>query len=99
LKHLRKTLGKSPGEVLLKTITYFENNIQRMKYAQYQKQGYPIGSGVTEAACKVVVKQRLNQSGMKWNMPAVEKILLLRGLICTHSRWEQLWEQYDKIAA
>lgn len=99
LKHLRKTLGKSSNEVMLKTITYFENNIQRMKYAQYQKQGYPIGSGVTEAACKVVVKQRLNQSGMKWNMPAVEKILLLRGLICTHSRWEQLWEQYDKIAA
>jgi hypothetical protein len=32
-------------------------------------------------------------------MPAVEKILLLRGLICTHSRWEQLWKQYDKIAA
>jgi hypothetical protein len=99
LKTCQQTLGESAPEALLKTITYFENNLTRMKYAQYQKQGYPIGSGVTEAACKVLVKQRLNQSGMKWNMPAVEKILLLRGLICTQGRWAQFWKQYDKIAA
>jgi len=99
LKSFQQGLGGSVPETLSKTITYFENNLHRMKYAQYQKEGYPIGSGVTEAACKVVVKQRLNQSGMKWNLPAVEKILLLRGIICTTGRWAQFWKQYDKIAA
>jgi len=55
LKHFRSTQsGEAPG-ILHQTITYFENNLHRMKYAQYQKLGYPIGSGVTEAACKVVV--------------------------------------------
>jgi hypothetical protein len=99
LKSLQQKIGKAVPDVLLKTITYFENNLHRMKYAQYQKKGYPIGSGVTEAACKVVVKQRLNQSGMKWNLPTVDKILLLRGVICTKGRWEQFWRQFDKIAA
>jgi len=70
-----------------------------MKYAQYQKEGYPIDSGVTQAACKVVVKQRLNQSSMKWNLPSVEKILLLCGIICTTGIWVHFWKQYDKIAA
>ena len=39
-----------------------------MKYADYQNEGYPIGSGVTEAACKTVAKQRLSQSGMRWTL-------------------------------
>jgi hypothetical protein len=99
LKSLRQSISGNIPDVLAKTITYFENNIYRMNYAQYQKKGYPIGSGVTEAACKVVVKQRLNQSGMKWNMPAVQNILLLRGIVCTKGRWTQFWKHYDKIAA
>lgn len=99
LKALHKTLNDQVPEALSKIITYFENNVHRMNYAQYQKMGYPIGSGVTEAACKVVVKQRLNQSGMKWNMPAVQNMLLLRGIVCTKGRWIQFWKQYDKIAA
>lgn len=99
LKALHQKSGETVPDVLLKTITYFENNLQRMKYAQYQKKGYPIGSGVTEAACKVVVKQRLNQSGMKWNLDTVDKILLLRGVVCTNGRWKQFWKQFDKIAA
>lgn len=37
-----------------------------MHYARYRAQGLPIGSGVTEAACKTLVKQRLCGSGMKW---------------------------------
>jgi hypothetical protein len=99
LKSFQQEMGGAVPEILSKTITYFENNLHRMKYAQCQKEGYPIGSGVTEAACKVVVKQRLNQSGMKWNLPGVERLLLLRGIICTTGRWAQFWNQYDKIAA
>lgn len=96
LRHLRDQMNSSVPELLDMTITYFENNQARMKYAAYQKQGYPIGSGVTEAACKVVAKQRLNQSGMRWNLEPVQQMLLLRGLVCTPGRWRQFWEHVDK---
>jgi hypothetical protein len=37
-----------------------------MDYAEHVAANHPIGSGVTEAACKTIVKQRLGQSGMRW---------------------------------
>jgi hypothetical protein len=40
----------------------------------------PIGSGVTEAACKVIVKQRLCGSGMKWTEDGASVVLSLRAL-------------------
>lgn len=86
-----KTVGKVP-DVLNKNITYFSNNLKRMNYYDYQKKGYPIGSGVTEAACKVVAKQRLSGSGMKWTINAAQHTLRLRGLVCTEGRWEQFWK-------
>ena len=39
-----------------------------MAYWHYQGVGLPIGSGVTEAACKTVFTQRLKQSGMRWEV-------------------------------
>lgn len=86
----------SVPEALSRTITYFENNLERMQYASYLKAGYPIGSGITEAACKVVVKQRLSNSGMRWTIDTVQRMLLLRGLICTSGRWQQFWDHIDK---
>lgn len=91
-----KTLKAPIPENLLATITCFENNLERMNYAKYQKAGYPIGSGVTEAACKVVAKQRLSASGMRWNIDPAQHTFLLRGIICTDGRWEQFWNQFDK---
>ena len=96
LQHVQQNLTGAIPEVLHQTITYFENNLHRMKYASYQKSGYPIGSGVTEAACKVVVKQRLSASGMRWNIEPVQHMLLLRGLICTEGRWAQFWKFVNK---
>ena len=52
-------------EALHKTITYLSNQGIRMNDASLVEQALPIGSGVTEAACKMIVKQRLCQSGMK----------------------------------
>ena len=96
LNEHRKNRSAPVPEILDATITYFENNLQRMKYADYQKAGYPIGSGVTEAACKVVAKHRLSASGMRWTIDPVQQTLLLRGLICTNGRWEQFWKHFDK---
>lgn len=81
-------------ETVQKTITYFENNLTRMDYAEYQKLGYPIGSGVTEAACKTVVKQRMGQSGMRWNIANAQGMLITRALTSTDGRWEQFWRKF-----
>lgn len=96
LRQVRQTMTSTVPEILDATITYFENNQGRMNYSAYLKEGYPIGSGVTEAACKVVAKQRLNQSGMRWKIDPVQHMLLLRGLVCTPGRWRQFWDHIDK---
>ena len=94
LKNWAKEMGNTEQETIWKTITYFENNMMRMNYPQYQKMGYPIGSGVTEAACKTVVKQRLSNSGMRWNLDNAQGMLITRALTSTEGRWEQFWQKY-----
>ena len=56
----------------------------------------PIGSGVTEAACKVIVKQRLCGSGMKWKEAGAAAVLSLRCLSYTRERWGQFWSKIDR---
>jgi hypothetical protein len=75
------------------TLTYFTNQSKagRMEYAGLVESHVPIGSGVTEAACKVLVKQRLCGSGMKWKEPGAAAVLSLRCLTYTTGRWSQFW--------
>jgi hypothetical protein len=97
LKRQRKAYAKDKvPEALSKTITYFTNNLSRMNYESYAAQGYPIGSGVTEAACKTLVKQRLSRSGMRWSITSIDDVLIIRGLVLTNGRWRQTWNLYDK---
>jgi len=76
-------------------ITYFRNHKHQMHYARYREKGLPIGSGITEAACKTVIKQRLCCSGMKWVERGARMVLSLRTLVLTRERWQQFW---DKIS-
>jgi hypothetical protein len=72
-------------------ISYFANNLGRMNYASYRKSHLPIGSGVTEAACKSVVKTRMCGAGMKWTQSGSDVVLTLRALSLTLPRWKQFW--------
>ena len=83
-------------EDLQACITYFSNHLHQMRYAQYREKGMPIGSGVTEAACKVLVKQRLCCSGMRWTPEGAQNILSLRALVLTESRWDQFWQKISQ---
>jgi hypothetical protein len=76
-------------------ITYFGNHLHQMRYARYLENGMPIGSGVTEAACKTLVKQRLCCSGMRWTPHGAQIVLSLRALALTQSRWEQFWQKIN----
>ena len=49
-----------------KAYNYLARRMKYLRYAAYREQGMPIGSGVTEAACKTVYTQRLKLSGMRW---------------------------------
>ena len=77
-------------------ITYFGNHLSQMRYARCVENGIPIGSGVTEAACKTLVKQRLCRSGMRWTPEGAQIILSLRALVLTESRWEQFWQKISQ---
>ena len=80
-------------------ITYFSNHLAQMDYPLFIRNGYPIGSGVIEAACKTLVKQRFSASGMKWNIQIANSLLLLRGIVLTNGRWEQAWNRFRKNTA
>ena len=79
-------------------ISYLKNNHKagRMNYAAHIAQNHCIGSGVTEAACKVIVKQRLCKSGMKWKEKGAGIVLSLRTLVYSGNHWEQFWEKISK---
>jgi hypothetical protein len=75
---------------------YFAHNVERMNYAVFRAMSFPIGSGVTEAACKTLVKLRLCGSGMKWTRSGAQTVLTLRALLLSTSRWSSLWSYFDK---
>ena len=60
---------------------YIRDRLAHMNYAEFKRWGLPIGSGVTEAACKTVFTQRLKQSGMNWKHAGAQVILNLRVIL------------------
>jgi hypothetical protein len=102
LKRLRSLARERPwakaDEDVQRAITYFANQsgAGRMDYASRVAANEPIGSGVTEAACKVIVKQRLCGSGMKWTQEGSAVVLSLRALSYTPERWSQFWSKVDR---
>ena len=83
-------------EDLRATLTYLRNHLGQMDYPRYRAANLPIGSGVTEAACKTLVKQRLCASGMRWKEAGVAVVLSLRALVLTPGRWAQFWERISQ---
>jgi hypothetical protein len=83
-------------ENLEAALSYFQNNLERMNYASYRRSHLPIGSGVTEAACKTLVKTRMCGSGMKWRQNGADTVLTLRALSLTDARWEEFWANVAK---
>ena len=89
-------LSEAAREKLDAAITYFSNHKHQMSYSKYRAKNLPIGSGVTEAACKTLVKQRLCNSGMRWVEKGAKIVLSLRALMLTPDRWEQFWGKINQ---
>lgn len=88
-RKMRGQKNKRRRKLLNAELTYFKNQRERMDYAGYQARGLPIGSGVVEAACKTLVTQRLQRSGMSWR-DGKQAILTIRSLQQSN-RWAAAW--------
>ena len=87
-------LSGSRRKTLNSVITYLKNNRDQMRYDVYLKAGYPIGSGVAEGACRHLVKDRMEQTGMRWTVSGAQAMLHLRATYL-NDQWEDFIE--DRI--
>jgi hypothetical protein len=87
-KRLRrdKLSGQRRTEVR-SAVEYLANNREHMRYGEYLASGYPIGSGVAEGACRHLVKDRLEQTGMRWTVEGAQAMLHVRALYL-NDQWE-----------
>ena len=87
------------GEALKKVTgacTYLENQAHRMRYDEYLAAGYPIASGVIEGACRHVVVDRMERSGMRWTLEGARSMLNVRAAFQS-DHWERFKaERRDK---
>jgi len=74
----RRVLSPTEEEAYQRAYNYLNAHQESMDYRVYRRQGFPIGSGVTEAACKTVFTQRFKESGMTWKLDGGGAILVLR---------------------
>jgi len=95
----KRSLGKTVKDNLQAALTYFTNQRARMDYPAHLAEHLPIGSGVIEAACKTLVKQRLCGAGMRWKHQGAKIVLSLRALVQSSGRWAQFWNKIDQFGA
>lgn len=89
-------LEKSDQETVETVCNYFENNASRMRYDQYLAAGYPIATGVIEGACRHVIKDRMEQGGMRWTLAGAEAMLNVRAVnASSESEAFQEWRRTD----
>ena len=72
---------------------YFYHHHERLHYDQYLAAGYPIASGVIEGACRHVIKDRLERTGMHWTVPGAQALLQLR-CVALNGDWEAFMKHY-----
>jgi hypothetical protein len=88
--------GKQVREGMESAVTYFRNQKSRMSYSYHTDRCQPIGSGVTEAACKVLIKQRFCKSGSRWKEEGASAVLSMRALKLTVGRWSAFWKRISQ---
>jgi hypothetical protein len=91
LKTLRATTPEEQ-EKLAGLIRYYTANATRMRYDEYLRLGYGIGSGAVESAHKQLVHARLRQAGMRWSELGAQRLLALRVLLLNGD-----WAQVDRL--
>ena len=79
-------------------LNYFRQHAPLMQYADFRAAGLPIGSGVTEAGCKELIKARFCRSGMRWKRASGAPLLQLRAIKLSQ-HWDSFWSKVLRYAA
>jgi hypothetical protein len=93
LRHLATSRGLR-GEArrqIARITNYFESHAERMRYDEYLSKGYPIATGVIEGACRHLVKDRMERSGMRWTLEGAKAMLNVRA-VHESKHWDQFQE-------
>jgi hypothetical protein len=83
-------LAGAKKKAIAKVCGYLEANLERMRYDEYLREGYPIASGAVEGACRHLVKDRMERAGMHWTVPGAQAMLDVRSIYVSG-----LWENYQ----
>lgn len=82
IRHFEGIEGsETPIEGICKRLSYFRDHRERMQYRRFRSEGWPIGSGAIEGACKSLIKQRTDLSGQRWSPDGALDVLWVRALI------------------
>jgi hypothetical protein len=85
------TLTTSQRDAVQKAVGYYRRNRPYMRYDEYLARGWPIGTGVVEGACGHLVKDRMEQAGMRWTTAGAQAVLDLRAVRLTGD-WDAYWQ-------
>jgi hypothetical protein len=86
--------AKGLASVREEVLGYFRNQVHRMDYPWYEANGWYIGSGAVESACKTVVGQRMKGAGMRWSEAGAHAVCHVRALYRSeHSQWTDFWRR------
>ena len=88
----RKLKGQR-RQKLMGVAAYYYRNRSRMRYDFYLRNGCPIASGSVEGACKNLVKDRMERSGMRWTLPTAEAVLQLRAVYLS-DHFDEYWSYH-----
>ena len=83
-------LGGGRKKTIANVCAYLEANLERMRYDEYLKAGYPIATGAVEGACRHLVKDRMERAGMHWTVPGAQAMLDVRSIYVSG-----LWDEYQ----
>lgn len=82
-------------KAIQRTMGYYERNQAHMRYDEYLAKGWPIGTGVVEGACGHLVKDRMEQAGMRWTQSGAQAMLDLRA-VRLNGDWEAYWQFHQQ---
>ena len=91
----KRKLTGNKAKTLRDTASYYQHNRARMRYDRYLANGWPIASGSVEGACKNLIRDRFERSGMRWTQETAEALLRLRALHLS-ANFDAYWEFHLK---
>jgi hypothetical protein len=91
----KRRLTGTDAKTLLDVAAYYQRNRDRMRYDAYLANGWPIASGSVEGACKNLIRDRFERSGMRWTQETAEALLQLRATYLSGD-FDNYWEFHVK---